>query len=336
MTPTNFAKTLTHFLGQYLPVQRNMSPNTIKAYRDTFSLLLRYCRDIKGIAPERLELEQVSNSLVLDFLQYLEQERKCSVNTRNYRMAALHSFFRYVQTEEPQRLLQCQHILSIPFKRHIKPIVNYLPPDDLKAILSQPDLNTPEGRRDAVLLSLLYDTGARVQEIIDLCVRNVRLQPPAQVKLLGKCRKMRAVPIMDPTVLLLQEYLQERQLTRPECTDNPLFCNRFGFRLSRSGVRYILQKYTEQVKADNPQFRKNISPHTLRHSKAMHLLQAGVPLVIIRNILGHSDVGTTEIYARADLEMKRRALEKVAGISPTPFPTSWQKNKNLLDWLRSL
>jgi site-specific recombinase XerD len=299
-------------------------------------LLLRYCRDIRGIAPERLELEQINNFLVLDFLKYLEQKRQCQVSTRNYRLAAIHAFFRYLQTEEPQRLLQCQHILTIPFKRHTKPTVNYLPPEDLKTVLAQPDLNTREGRRDAVLLSLLYDTGARVQEIIDLSVRDVRLQPPAQVKLFGKGRKMRAVPIIEPTVRLLMEYLQERQLNRPECAENPLFSNRFGFRLSRSGVRYILQKYTAQVKANNPQLRESISPHVLRHSKAMHLLQAGVPLVVIRSILGHADVGTTEVYAKADLEMKRKALEKVANVSPAPAVASWQTNKNLLDWLKSL
>jgi site-specific recombinase XerD len=336
MTPTNFAKALTHFLGQYLPARRNVSPNTIKAYRDTFSLLLRYCRDRRGIAPERLTLEQIDSSLVLDFLKHLEQERQCKTSTRNYRLAALHAFFRYVQTEEPQRLLQCQHILSIPFKRSAKPVVNYLSPEELKIVLAQPDLNSLEGRRDAVLLSLLYDTGARVQEIVDLCVRDIRLQSPAQVKIFGKGRKTRAVPIMEPTAHLLREYLQEQQLNQPERIDNPLFFNRYGVRLSRSGVRYILQKYVTLAKANHPRFRENISPHVLRHSKAMHLLQADVPLIIISNILGHADVVTTEVYAKADLKMKRQALEKVTDVSPTPSLTSWQTNKNLLNWLKSL
>jgi site-specific recombinase XerD len=336
MTPTDFAEALTRFLGQYLPAQRAVSPHTISAYRDTFTLLLRYCRDVQGIPTERLRLQQVDAPLILNFLNHLEQERQCQASTRNYRLAALHAFFRYVQTEDPKTILQCQRILAIPLKRCPKPIVTYLLPDDLKAILSQPDLNTPNGRRDAVLLSLLYDTGARVQEIIDLSVGDVRLQSPAQVKLHGKGRKMRAVPLMEPTVHLLQEYMQERQLNLPECTGHPLFFNRSGFCLSRFGIRYILQKYNTQAKAKHPQLKETISPHVLRHSKAMHLLQAGVPLIIIRNILGHADVKATEVYAKADLEMKRRALEKIAHISPNQSLPSWQTNKELLDWLKSL
>jgi site-specific recombinase XerD len=336
MTPTDFAEALTRFLGQYLPAQRNVSPHTISAYRDTFSLLLRYCRDVQGTPPERLRLQQVNVPLVLDFLNHLQQERQCQTSTRNYRLAALHAFFRYLQTEDPKAILQCQRILAIPLKRCQRPIVTYLLPEDLKIILAQPDLTTSDGRRNAVLLSLLYDTGARVQEIIDLCVGDVRLQSPAQVKLHGKGRKMRAVPLMEPTVHLLQEYMQERQLDLPKSTGQPLFFNRSGFHLSRFGIRYILQKYNTQARAKHPHLQETISPHVLRHSKAMHLLQAGVPLVIIRNILGHTDVKTTEVYAKADLEMKRQALEKVAHISPTQSLSSWQTNKELLDWLKSL
>jgi site-specific recombinase XerD len=336
MTPTDLAQHLTRFLGQYLPAIRAMSPNTIRAYRDTFMLLLRYCRDIRGFAPERLQLEQINAALISDFLKYLQEERQCGKSTRNQRLAALHAFFRYVQTEEPQRLLQCQQILAIPIQRYARPMVKYLPPEDLKMILVQPDLNTPEGRRDAVLLSLLYDTGARVQELIDLSVQDVRLETPAQIRLQGKGRKVRAVPLMKQTVCLLREYLQEHQLYRPEHAGKALFSNRYGSRLSRSGIRYILQKYTSQAKADNPQLPEIISPHVLRHSKAMHLLLAGVPLVVIRNLLGHADVKTTEIYAKADLKMKRQALEKVADVLPTSSLPSWQTNKELLGWLKSL
>ncbi len=333
---TDFAKALTHFLGQYLPAQRAVSPNTIRAYRDTFTLLLRYCRDIKDIAPEKLRLEQVDAALIASFLDYLQEEKKSAVSTRNQRLAAIHAFFRYIQAEEPHRLLECQRILSIPIKRCRQPEVKYLTPEDLKAVLAKPDLNTPEGRRNAVLLSLLYDTGARVQEIINLSVIDVRLEAPAQVRLFGKGRKMRAVPLMEPTVRLLKEYLQERRLNPSEHADTPLFFNRGGFRLSRSGIRYILRKYANQAGADQPLTEKSISPHVLRHSKAMHLLQAGVPLIIIRNLLGHADVKTTEVYAKADMEMKRKALEKVTNITPVQPQLSWQTNKDLMEWLKSL
>ena len=164
MKPTDFSVHVTTFLTHYLAAQRNLSPHTIRAYRDVFTLLLRFCRDLRGIAPERLHLEQIDVALVEAFLDYLERERRCVPSTRNHRLAALHAFFRYVQSEEPERLLPCQRILAIPLRRHARPLVGYLSKEELAEILAQPDLSRRAGRRDAVLLSLLYDSGARVQE----------------------------------------------------------------------------------------------------------------------------------------------------------------------------
>ena len=336
MKPTDFSVHVTSFLTHYLAAQRNVSPNTIKAYRDVFTLFLRFCRDVQGIPPERLHLEQMDVSLVEAFLDYLEQERKSAPSTRNHRLAALHAFFRYVQAEEPARMLQCQKILAIPQRRHARPTVTYLSKDELAELLAQPDLRTPKGRRDAVLLSVLYDTGARVQELIDLSAGDVRLDPPAQLRLLGKGRKMRAVPLMRNTVQLLRDHLQENQLGRPEQFDKPLFQNARHQRLSRSGIRYILQKYLVQARNECPSLNRTVSPHSLRHSKGMHLLESGVTLDMIRDFLGHVDVKTTQIYARANLEMKRNALEKINESSPVQTIPSWQQNKDLLDWLRSL
>jgi site-specific recombinase XerD len=336
MKPTDFSIHVTSFLTHYLAAQRNLSPNTIKAYRDVFTLLLRFCRDVQGIAPEKLRLEQIDVSLVEAFLDHLETERKSSARTRNHRLATLHAFFRYVQAEEPAHMLQCQKILAIPLRRHARPTVAYLSKEELAAILAQPDLRTPEGRRDAVLLSILYDTGARVQELIDLSVGDVRLDPPAQLRLLGKGRKMRAVPLMENTVQLLRDHLQEKHLDRPEQFDKPLFQNASNQRLSRSGIRYILQKYLVRARRKCPTLNRTVSPHTLRHAKGMHLLQSGISLDMIRDFLGHVDVKTTQIYARANLEMKRNALEKITDPSPVRTIPSWQQNKDLLDWLRSL
>jgi site-specific recombinase XerD len=337
MRPTNFAAHLTAFLANYLPAQRNLSPNTIRAYRDAFVLLLRYCRDVRRLAPDRLSLEQIDPPLVLDFLDHLEKERRCAARTRNLRLTAVHAFFRYLQTEEPGLLLGCQRILAIPLQRCAAPAVEYLSPESLAAILRQPDLTRRTGRRDAVLLSLLYDTGARVQELIDLSVRDVRLEVPAQVRLTGKGRKARAVPLMSSTVDLLRDYLHEHGLIGPERLDEPLFRNRFGGRLSRSGIRYLVEKYVRKAGATRPAVSlPKVSPHTFRHSKAMHLLQADNPLVVIRDFLGHADIKSTEIYARADLDMKRRALEKAGIRSPTPSLPSWQKDQGLLEWLTSL
>lgn len=336
MKPTDFSTYLTHFLSHYLAAQRNLSPNTIKAYRDVFTLLLRFCRDQRSIALERLCLAHIDGSLVEAFLDYLDKDRHVSIGTQNQRLAVLHSFFRYIQSEVPELMLQCQRILAIPLRRQPRANVGYLAKEDLAQILAQPDLRTREGRRDAVLLSVLYDTGARVQELIDLSVGDVRLDSPAQVRLMGKGRKTRSVPLMDATVQILRDYLGENGLDRPECGDNPLFQNRRGTRFSRWGVRYVLHKYVRAVQNDRPAFTQSVSPHSIRHTKGMHLLQSGVSLDIIRDFLGHVDVQTTQIYARANLEMKRRALEKVADSAPMPKVPSWKQNKTLLDWLHSL
>jgi integrase/recombinase XerD len=290
----------------------------------------------RGITPEKLRLEHIDVSLVEAFLDHLETKRKSSPRTRNHRLATLHAFFRYVQAEEPGHMFQCQKILAIPLRRYARPTVAYLSKEELAEILAQPDVQVSEGRRDAVLLSVLYDTGARVQELIDLSVGDVRLDPPAQLRLLGKGRKMRAVPLMGNTVQLLRDHLQENHLDRPEQFDKPLFQNARNQRLSRSGIRYILQKYLVRARSKIPSLNRTVSPHTLRHAKGMHLLQSGISLEMIRDFLGHVDVKTTQIYARANLEMKRHALQKITDPSPLPTIPSCRQNKDLLDWLQSL
>jgi integrase/recombinase XerD len=336
MNPTDFSMLVTSFLTDYLAAQRNLSPNTIKAYRDVFTMLLRFCRDVRGIALERLSLAQIDASLVEAFLDHLVNDRHVSVSTQNHRLATLHAFFRYVQSEVPERMLQSQQILAIPLRRQPRPCVRYLSKEYLAQILGQPDLRTSGGRRDAVMLSVLYDTGARVQELIDLNAGDVRLDPPSHVRLMGKGRKQRAVPMMDETVELLRQYRRDNSLDRPEHAEKPLFQNRQGARLSRSGVCYLLQKYVIPVRRSHPDFTQRVSPHSLRHTKGMHLLQSGVPLEIIRDFLGHVDVKTTEIYARANLEMKRKALEKAVDGKLLPRIPSWQQNQSLLEWLHSL
>jgi len=216
MKPTDLSIHVTHFLTHYLAAMRNLSPNTIKAYRDVFTLLLRFCRDIRGIALERLSLAQIDAPLVEAFLDHLCNDRHSTISTQNHRLAALHAFFRYVQSEVPDRLLQCQQILAIPLRRHAQPIVGYLSKEYLAEILAQPDPRTHAGRRDAVLLSVLYDTGARVQELVDLTAGDVRLDPPAQIRLMGKGRKMRAVPLMYTTAQILCDYLHDNGLDRTE------------------------------------------------------------------------------------------------------------------------
>ena len=309
MKPTDFARLLSGFLTAYLGGQRDASPNTIRSYRDTFVLLLRYLGETKSCVPEKVTLASLDASMIVAFLEHLHTVRGCCARTCNQRLAALHAFARYVQTEEPEHLLAMQRVLAIPARRFARKPVAYLAAADLGAVLAQPDGASSVGRRDAALLSVLYDTGARCQELLDLSVKDVRLDTPAQIRLTGKGRKTRVVPLMASTVALLCGHLREHGLAGADTADRPVFAGRTGGHLSRSGIRYLLTKHTQAAARSRPGLPARIGPHTLRHTKAMHMLQAGIPIVIIRDILGHVDMKTTEVYARADLEMKRRALE---------------------------
>lgn len=333
MNPTNFAKYLTDFLTIYLTGQKNVSRNTILAYRDTFKLILRYCQDVKKIPAERITMGTLSTELITDFLNWLEVERNCCISTRNQRLASIHSFFRYVQGEDPTGIYHFQKIIAIPVKKCEKEHVIHLTPEVMKLILEQPDRNTTRGRRDLTLLSVLYDTGARVQELIDIKVIDIILDYPAVVVLTGKGHKIRRVPLMNNTVNLLKNYLAENDLMKQWKNQYPLFVNNQNNKLSKEGVSYILNKYVSKSRLVSSSVPKHVSPHVLRHSKAMHLLQAGVNLIYIRDFLGHVDIKTTEIYARADTETKRKAIENAyPDIIDSTLP-DWSKDKALLSWL---
>lgn len=298
MRENDFPRYLTCFLSQYLPGQKNVSPNTIASYRDTFKLFLTYCETCRGLLPEKLTMLRLTKELVLGFLDWLETERHCSIHTRNHRLAVIHSFCRYSQKEFPEKLYETQKILAIPSKKSAKPLVSYLTGDEMRIILSQPDSSTQSGFRDLVLLSVLYDTAARVDELINLKVKDVRLMSPAVITLHGKGNKVRQVPIMSNTKSLLDSYLNTRKTCSGMAgTENFLFVNQKQQKLSPWGISYIIDKYVEQAKKDvSFTVRFTVTPHVFRHSKAMHLLQSGVNLIYIRDFLGHSDCSTTEIY----------------------------------------
>jgi site-specific recombinase XerD len=336
MKPTDFAKYLTEFLSGYLPEQKNVSKNTIRSYRDTFKLLIVYCQEIKGTPSERITLTMLSSEWISGFLEWLEKERKCSISTRNQRLAALHSFFRYVQAEEPAGMFHFQKVTAIPIKKVKKTVVEYLTPEAMKLLLEQPDKHMPKGRRDLTLMSVLYDSGARVQELIDMMVCDVTLQVPAVLTLTGKGNKTRRIPLMKNTASLLQSYLLENKLDKPWKNQHPLFTNNQHHKLTRKGVTYILSKYVESARKISSLFPAKVTNHMLRHSKAMHLLQAGVNLIYIRDFLGHVDLKTTEIYARADTEMKRKAIENVyPDLIDSDLP-DWSKDQALLSWLSEI
>lgn len=336
MKPTDFAKYLTEFLTTYLSGQKNFSKNTILAYRDTFKLLLRYCRDLKNLTPEHITMETLSSELIINFLDWLERERKCSISTRNQRLAAIHSFYRYVQGENPAGIYHFQKVIVIPIKKSNKTVPNHLSPKAINLLLNQPDKQSARGRRDLTLMSVLYDTGARVQELIDIKVCDVILDSPSVILLTGKENKTRRVPILKNTVSLLQTYLSENSLNQPCRNRYPLFTNNQHNKLTKEGVSYIIKKYVKYARMSSTIVPSKVKPHMFRHSKAMHLLQAGVNLVYIRDFLGHVDIKTTEIYARTDTEMKRKAIENVyPDIIDSDLP-DWNKNQELLSWLANL
>lgn len=329
MNKVSFSKLLSKYLSEYLPNYIGVSSNTISSYCDTFKLLLRFCRDSAGLQIEKISFEHITEKFLYEFLDWLKKERKCSASTINQRLYAIHSFIRYAQSEIPENLFQFEKILRMRPKRVTKHSISYVSEEDMRKILHSPNMSTLYGRRDMTLLSIMYDTGARVSEIVELSVHDVRLEHPAKIRLYGKGRKYRDVPILPKTVKLLENYLQEQRVNLPFKQTQPLFTNRQNQKFTRAGISYILKKYCRDIRTLNGTL---VTPHVLRHSKAMHLLKAGVSVVYIKDILGHVDISTTEVYARADLEMKRKALEKLDDVSPV-MQSIWKHDSNLLTWL---
>jgi integrase/recombinase XerD len=335
MKPTDFSKYISDFISRYLPNEKGASSNTISSYRDTFILLLDFIQNEKHLKIEKLILENITKEVILEYLDWIQNERKCSNSTRNLRLAAIHSFYKYLQYNSLDYMYECQKILSIKFKKIKKESFIYLTIKGIKLLLQQPDTTTSRGRRNLALLALMYDTGARVQEIIDLTPSMLRLNKPATVKIIGKGNKARLVPMLNAQVEHLKNYLKENRLNEPFANMSPLFFNSRKEKLTRAGINHIIQKYAKKARQGNrTDIPEKISCHSLRHSKAMHLLQAGINLVYIRDILGHVSIQTTEIYARADSKQKREALEKAyVNVNPDEVPM-WTGNENLVAWLK--
>ena len=339
MQKTDLPYYVTNFLAIYLPGQKNLSKNTIASYAVTFKLFFTFCIVKKNIPPERLKLSMLNEPLITEFLDWLESDRNCSVTTRNQRLVSLHSFFRFVLVKDPSCMDAFITILKIPYKKTIKTLVPYLSEEEMKILLAQPDGKSWSGFRDKVMLSVLYDSGARVQELADLRVKDVRTEAPAVITLHGKGDKIRQVPIMSSTAELLKKYLEKyKPISGIAKGDQPLFTNQRKKSLSRWGIGYIISKYVAKAK-DNPDFKVdfNITPHVFRHSKAVHMVRAGINLIYIRDFLGHADCCTTEIYARIDTETKRAAIEKACkDIFPEEKTTDWTADEDLMFFLEAL
>jgi site-specific recombinase XerD len=328
---TTLPQLMHGFFHDWLVQQRNTSAHTVVSYRDTWRLFLRFVADRRKQSVAKLTIEQITATEVLAFLQHCEEERKVSIGTRNCRLAALRSFFCFVTDREPLLAAQCAEVLRIPTKRAPRRGLHSLELEEVTAILAQPNQNTVEGQRDHALLALLYNTGARIQEALNLCPQEIRFESPARVRLLGKGNKERFCPLWLETSDLLKALLKRR----PRGNQEPIFVNRYGNPLGASGVRYKLRQYVEAAGKKVPSLAaKRVSPHLFRHTVGVHLVAAGVDVTVIQNLLGHADLTTTNHYAQANLETKRKALEKVTGRPPKP--PRWRREQDLLAWLDSL
>jgi len=337
MKPTDFSKYLTDYLSRYLPVECGVSRNTIQTYSQTFMIFLRYMSEEECIKPENLFLRDITKQKVISFLDWLEKERGCSASTRNARLATLHSFFRFIQYRDVEGLKQWQEVLSVRFKKCTYPEMAFLTVEGLRLLLKQPDTQTRYGRRDLALLGLLYDSGARVQELINLTPSDLRFGETVTVRLQGKGNKVRIVPLTSSQTENLKRYMKENLLFEPQNAVHPIFTNPQRNRLSRVAVLNIVKKYADMARIVMPNLiPENVSCHTFRHSKAMHLLEADINLVYIRDFLGHTSTTTTEVYARASEKKKALALQKVNPAIVTNKKTTWQKNGQLLAWLKDL
>lgn len=330
-----FDKLVTEYFSNYLPIQSGFSKRTIENYRDTFLLLFKFQEDMLGKRIRQITMDTFSVDLIQGFLSWIEEARGCSIATRNQRLATIHSFIRFVQFKCPEHLSICNRILGIRFKKTVAKTMNYLTVEGLRLLLRMPNQHTMQGLRDLALISLIYDSGARVQEIIDLQLGSFLWMNANVISLFGKGRKERKVPISKETVNIVNAYingLPEKTRSDPHHT---LFFNKQGFKLTRAGVGYILKKYFQQAKKLEPGlFPQKISPHSLRHSKAMHLLEAGVNLIYIRDLLGHVSVTTTEIYAKVNPEMRRKAIEKLSLQIFTEDKTTVEEKEDLASWLK--
>ena len=326
---------ITSFFSYYLPITAGYSENTIKSYRDTFILLFSFADKEKLIKSGKISINLFQKDNILLFLDWLESARNASVSTRNQRLAALKSFSKYMSMHSFENLECFQTVMDIPPKKGESRTIDYLSVDAVALLLKQPDSNTRKGIRDLSILSLLYETACRVQELIDLKIGDISLTAPATVVVTGKGNKTRVVPISDNAASIIKKYILIYGIS-----DNTayLFTNKSAKPLTRAGVAYILNKHSQTARMINSPLFGNaiIHPHVLRHSKAMHLLESGVNLIYIRDFLGHSSVTTTEIYAKANPEIKRRFLENAASkidLSVTRY--SQKEKETLMDWLKN-
>lgn len=328
---TTLPALIQQFFTHRLTTQMEASPNTIAGYRDTFRLFLGFASTRLGRAPTKLTVEDLDSTLVGDFLAHIEEERGNSARSRNTRLAAIRSFFRFVAMNEPAYMLHCQQILAMPNKRHVKRTVAFLDRAEMEALSAAPDRSTWIGRRDHAILTLALQAGLRASELVNLRLRDVVAGTCAHVRCEGKGRKQRCTPLRRETLKILEEWLRERG---GEAGD-VLFPTRRGSNLSRDALERVVQRHTTSAAKSCPSLKgKRVSPHILRHSTAMELLHHNVDQAVIALWLGHESVETTQVYMHADLRLKEKALARMS--VEASKPERFRPNDELLAFLESL
>jgi len=328
------ALALQRFLGDYLPHQRAFSIHTIRSYRDSLKLLLLFVAGPKRHVAD-LTVADLTPAKIITFLDHLEAHRGNDAATRNVRLSAIHSFFDYLGAEWPEHLDQARRVLAITFKRTTHRIIDYLEAEEVRTILEQIDRRTVWGRRDYVLLALMFNTGARVQEIVTLQTTDLHLTAPHSVRFLGKGRRERICPLWPETARLLQQHLTDSGLDAP--VSQALFRNHRGTPLTRFGARLILQRHVARASAVLPALKnKRIHPHSIRHATAVYLLKSGVDFSTIAHWMGHRSLNTTQKYTAIDLQAKRAALAKAEPVTKSKRLPRWRTDNDLLTWLESL
>ena len=333
MKNSDFSFYIRKYLTHYLPTEKNFDSNTIDTYRTAFILLLEYL-ETQNLKAEYVELKDITRARIIGFLDWLEKEKGNAATTRNNRLAAIHSFFRYLQYEYPDYMDEYQKIIAVPFKKTQNQEMAYLTVEEMKLLIEQIDTTAASNYRDYVLIYTLYETAVRVSELCNIKIGDFRFSKPYCLQVLGKGNKYRSIPVSDNLVQKLQKYLEMNNMTTVP-KDTLLFTNRQHQKLCRHGINYILNKYVGKARSARPDlFTKKVTPHTIRHTRAMHLLQDDVNLVYIRDVLGHVSIVTTERYARADSAKKREALEKSYKNFGIDNYQEW-KNESVLKWLKS-
>lgn len=326
-----FPALLQQFFAERLIQQKNASPQTIASYRDTFRLFLSFAQQQLHKSPAKLELTDLDTQLVLAFLNHIERKRHNSIRTRNARLTAIRSFFHYAALRDPLSLSTIHGVLAIPMKRFEQPLMDFYSREEMNAILNAPDPTAWCGQRDRVMLATLYNTGVRVSELIGMTVEDLVLERSSSVRIHGKGRKERTVPLWHRTATQLRRWLREIDAA----PDQHLFPNRSGGAMSRTGVTDRLKLAARAATESCPQLRqRKISPHRIRHSTACHLLQSGVDLTVIALWLGHENPATTHIYVEADLEMKQRALNTLN--EPNQKSNRYKPTESIMKFLEGL